>query len=340
MTYFAMLFSAGIGVGLFFYGVSEPLWHQSSHWFANSGYRSQDEIDMFALNLTVFHWGITGWSQYLVVAICCGLASYRFNLPMTLRSCFYPMLGEYTWGWIGDVIDGFTIVTTVAGVCTSLGLGAFQIAAGLKRVGAIDDDLSEDKMRNVHVISIWVITLIATCSVVSGLNVGIKYLSQLGFGLGMLLLFLVLVMEKTNYILNLIVQVRKDNVCVAFCQMLFAHHLADLVVYTRKLDTTFNGPFSCSISIRTPLDNSKKEKDVPRMAIPPKSGGWTAGPFSTLDGGSPGPPLSVSLLLASPKAELLRVSSCLALSVLSRIRFCGLESLGESVSVKRAKPRN
>ncbi len=82
MTYFAMLFSAGIGVGLFFYGVSEPLWHQSSHWFANAGYRSQDEIDMFAMNLTVFHWGITGWSQYLVVAICCGLASYRFNLPM------------------------------------------------------------------------------------------------------------------------------------------------------------------------------------------------------------------------------------------------------------------
>jgi choline-glycine betaine transporter len=228
ITYFAMLFSAGIGVGLFFYGVSEPLWHQSSHWFANAGYRSQDEIDMFAMNLTVFHWGITGWSQYLVVAVCCGLASYRFNLPMTLRSCFYPLLGEYTWGWIGDVIDGFTIVTTVAGVCTSLGLGAFQIAAGLQRVGAIDDDLSEDKMRNVHVISIWVITLIATCSVVSGLNVGIKYLSQLGFGLGMVLLFLVLVMEKTNYILNLIVQVRKDDVlfcgfCLLYPYLLIAH---------------------------------------------------------------------------------------------------------------------
>merc|ERR1712232_161733 len=69
VTYFAMLFSAGIGVGLFFFGVSEPLWHQSSHWYAQAGYHNQDEIDMFALNLTVFHWGITGWSQYLVVAV-------------------------------------------------------------------------------------------------------------------------------------------------------------------------------------------------------------------------------------------------------------------------------
>jgi Cys-rich protein (TIGR01571 family) len=206
ITYFAMLFSAGIGVGLFFYGVSEPLWHQSSHWFAESGYRSQDEVDMFALNLTVFHWGITGWSQYLVVAVCAGLASFRFKLPMTLRSCFYPLLGDHTWGWIGDIIDGFTVVTTVAGVCTSLGLGCFQISAGLQRVGAIDDDMTEDETRKVHVIIIWVITLMATCSVVSGLSVGIRMLSELGFSLGMLLLFLVFVLDKTNYLLNLIVQ--------------------------------------------------------------------------------------------------------------------------------------
>lgn len=69
---------------------------------------------MFALNLTVFHWGITGWSQYLVVAICAGLTSFRFKLPMTLRSCFYPICGEYVWGWLGDIIDGFSIVATVS----------------------------------------------------------------------------------------------------------------------------------------------------------------------------------------------------------------------------------
>jgi choline-glycine betaine transporter len=233
MTYFTMLFSAGVGVGLFFYGgtylllesllaghmpaisyliflllVAEPLWHRASHWFAEAGYRSKDEIDMFALNITVFHWGITGWSQYLVVAICSGLVSFRFKLPLTLRSCFYPLLGEYTWGWIGDIIDGYTIVTTVAGVCTSLGLGAFQIATGLKRVGAIDQDTSGSDLTDVHLYSIWIITCFATVSVVSGVGVGIKYLSQIGFGLGMLLLFWVFVMEKTSFILNLMVQVR------------------------------------------------------------------------------------------------------------------------------------
>ncbi|CAJ1939141.1 unnamed protein product [Cylindrotheca closterium] len=206
ITYFSMLFSAGVGVGLFFYGVAEPLWHRGSHWFAETGYKAQDEIDMFALNITVFHWGITGWSQYLIVAICSGLVSFRFKLPLTLRSCFYPLLGEYTWGWIGDIIDGYTIVTTVAGVCTSLGLGAFQIAAGLKRVGAIDKDISDDDLTDVHLYSIWIITCLATISVISGVGIGIKYLSQLAFGLGQLLLFWVFTMEKTNFILNLIVQ--------------------------------------------------------------------------------------------------------------------------------------
>eukprot|EP00934_Nitzschia_sp_Nitz4_P002048 Nitzschia sp. Nitz4//scaffold80_size88189//71589//78338//NITZ4_005093-RA/size88189-processed-gene-0.64-mRNA-1//1//CDS//3329558648//2048//frame0 len=206
VTYFAMLFSAGIGAGLFFYGVSEPLFHRESHWFANSGYRSQDELDMFAVNLTVFHWGITGWTQYLVVALCAGLAAFRYNLPLTLRSCLYPLIGEYAWGWIGDIADGYTIVTTVAGVCTDLGVGAIQLAAGLKVVGAIDSDISDDNMQTVYVVSIWVITLIATVSVVSGLDVGIKFLSRFGMGMSMVITFLVFIMDKSNYILNLIVQ--------------------------------------------------------------------------------------------------------------------------------------
>jgi BCCT family betaine/carnitine transporter len=105
-------YSAGVAVGLFVYGVSEPLWHQNSHWFAQAGYHSQDEIDMFAINLTVTNWAIAGWAPYLVVAVCMGLAGHRFNLPLTFRSCLYPILQEYTWGWIGDVIDGFTIVVT------------------------------------------------------------------------------------------------------------------------------------------------------------------------------------------------------------------------------------
>lgn len=148
---------------------------------------------------------LQAWAPYLIVALASGLASYRFKLPMTMRSCFYPILGEYTWGWPGDLIDGLTIVSTVSGVCTSLGLGAIQLEVGLERVGIVDTDNQEESQR-VHVISIWVITCIATVSVMSGLDVGIKYFSEFGFGLGMLILTLVFCLDKTNYILNLFVQ--------------------------------------------------------------------------------------------------------------------------------------
>jgi choline/glycine/proline betaine transport protein len=85
---------------------------------------------------------------------------------MTLRSTLYPILGKYTWGWIGDFVDGFTIVVTVAGVCTSLGLGAMQIMAGLQRVGWVDSNISDDARNNGLIGIIWVVTIIATVSVI------------------------------------------------------------------------------------------------------------------------------------------------------------------------------
>ena len=111
-----------------------------------------------------------------MVALALGIASYRNGLPMTLRSAFYPMLGEWTWGWIGDLIDTITIITVVAGVCTSLGLGAFQITNGLVFTGAVSDTLTDEQRAEVNILVIWVVTLIATLSVVSGLDVGIRLL--------------------------------------------------------------------------------------------------------------------------------------------------------------------
>lgn len=206
MSYFAMLFSAGVAVGLFFYGVSEPLWHRESHWYANQEFRSQDEKDQMAMNYTLYHWGLSAWSGYVLVALAVGLAAYRFKMPMTLRSTMYPILGKYTWGWMGDCIDGFTIVVTVAGVCTSLGLGAMQIMAGMQRVGWLDLELTESERNNGLVAIIWVITIFATASVVSGLEVGIKHLSNLAFYLGQTLLFWIFAMENSAYILNMFVQ--------------------------------------------------------------------------------------------------------------------------------------
>jgi choline-glycine betaine transporter len=127
-----------------------------------------------------------------------GLAGHRFGLPMTFRSCFYPILGEYAWGWMGDVIDGFTIVTTVAGVCTSLGLGAINIVAGFRFLGWVEDDISEDRLTLIQNLTIWGITAMATISVLSGLHQGVQLLSKLAFAIGMLLFFLIFTMVRSS----------------------------------------------------------------------------------------------------------------------------------------------
>jgi len=199
-----MIFSAGVGVGLFFYGVSEPLWHLNDNYYSNAGYHSQNEIGQWSIVITMYHWGFAGWSPYLVMAMAAGLATYRFGLPMTVRSTLYPVLGHYTWGWMGDIIDGYSIVMTVAGVCTSLGLGAMSITSGLQRLKWVDPE--EEELQNVYVILIWIITAGATASVVSGLQAGIQTLANIAFYMGCVLLFLCFVMEKTTYLLNLIVQ--------------------------------------------------------------------------------------------------------------------------------------
>jgi len=204
-SWFAMIFSAGVGVGLFFYGVSEPLWHsEPGNYYSSAGYHNQNEINEFSLVITLYHWGFAGWSPYLTVAIACGLATYHFGLPLTIRSTFYPILGDYCWGWIGDIIDGYSIVMTVAGVCTSLGLGTMQITAGLQNLGWVDPASTD--LQPVFIAIICIITLFATASVVSGLDLGIQTLANLAFGLGNVMLFLCFAMEKTTYLLDLFVQ--------------------------------------------------------------------------------------------------------------------------------------
>lgn len=212
LNFFGMIFATGVGVGLFVYGVAEPLYHQSSHFFERAGYRTQDEIDMFALNMTVTNWGISGWSCYLMVALAVGLATHRFGLPLLFRSAFYPLLGEYTWGWLGDLIDTLTILVTFCGVCTSLGLATFQLLSAFRFMGwfyldSISNGVNYDAgTKFIQVSTIWVITLMSTISVVSGINGGIKYLSYVSLSLGFFLLILVLALDDTAFLLNLTVQ--------------------------------------------------------------------------------------------------------------------------------------
>ena len=136
--------------------------------------RAQD-----AMNLTLFHWGIHGWIVYAVIGLLLSFLSYRKKLPMTMRSCFYPLLGERVFGVLGDIIDILSVVATMFGVCTSLGLGAIQLNTGFKRINS-KIDISTDN----QIITIWGITALATASVISGIKVGIRRLSEICFGLG------------------------------------------------------------------------------------------------------------------------------------------------------------
>jgi choline/glycine/proline betaine transport protein len=206
LTYSCMIFATGVASGFFVYAVAEPLFHQHSNFYTNPQYRSQDEVDMFAINLTVNNWAITGWTGYTVVAVCMSLATHRFHLPFTARSCFYPILHHYTWGWIGDVIDGMTIVISIGGISTSLGLGAAEIVTGLVHLGFVDKYSRLDQMTSIQITTTWVITIICTASVISGVHGGIKLLSLIACAVGLMLLCTILLLDDTKFLLNLVVQ--------------------------------------------------------------------------------------------------------------------------------------
>ena len=153
------------------------------------------------MNVTFFHWGIHGWIVYALVGLTMGFVSYRLDLPMTTRSCFYPLVGDKIWGITGDIIDILSVICTMFGVCTSLGIGVIQLNAGLERVNS---NIASSP-RN-QIIIIWGITVLATASVVSGLKVGIRRLSEICFAVGMFLLLIVFFYDDTWFLLNLTVQ--------------------------------------------------------------------------------------------------------------------------------------
>lgn len=199
MTWFVMLFACGTGVGFFFYGCSEPLGHYNSV----NRYTHKTELERIqdGMNLTMFHWGIHGWIVYAIVALNISIVSYRWGLPMTIRSCFYPLLGDRVFGIIGDCIDTLSSITTLFGVCTSLGLGAKSLNAGFNRLSC---DVDINKNNQTYIIIF--ITAVAMCSVLTGLRKGIRYLSWVCFILGNTLAFSVLFLDETWYILDVMTQ--------------------------------------------------------------------------------------------------------------------------------------
>ncbi|MCU5782545.1 Choline/carnitine/betaine transporter family protein [Alcanivorax balearicus MACL04] len=196
-SWFAMLFSAGMGIGLMFYGVAEPVLHYMSPPMAEPG-----SIDAAkeAMRVTFFHWGLHAWAIYAVVAMILAYFSFRHGLPLTLRSALYPLIGKKIYGPIGHMVDVFAVVGTVFGVATSLGLGVEQVNAGLNHLFGLP------KTEWVQVGLIISITALATISVVTGLDAGIRRLSELNLALAFLLLMFVLFLGPTLFLLKAYVQ--------------------------------------------------------------------------------------------------------------------------------------
>ncbi len=196
-TWFAMLFAAGMGIGLMFFGVAEPIMHYSSP-------PTQEGLTVGAaqqaMRITFFHWGIHAWAIYAVVALSLAYFSYRHGLPLRIRSSLYPLIGKRIYGPIGHAVDTFAVLGTIFGLATSLGFGVIQINSGLNYLFGIAPSTS------TQIILITVITLIATGSVVSGLDRGIRRLSELNMIMAIALLGFVLVMGPTVHLLQVFVQ--------------------------------------------------------------------------------------------------------------------------------------
>ena len=196
INWIAMLFSAGLGIGLLFYGVAEPVMHMNSYPGMIDGNNSYNAGK--AINLANLHWGLHGWAIYSSLGLCFAFASYNKKLPFRVSS----LLGEKvsTNKPLAILIDVIAILTTVFGITTSLGLGAMQISAGMSHIFGVEESFTN------YVYIIIVITLLGLTSVSLGLNAGIKKLSQINMIIATGLLFLVFALGPTVFILNALVQ--------------------------------------------------------------------------------------------------------------------------------------
>ncbi|WP_438862655.1 choline BCCT transporter BetT [Neptunicella sp.] len=197
LTWLSMLFSAGMGIGLMFFGVAEPVMHFLSPPTADP---ATLEAARQAMLMTFFHWGLHAWGIYAVVALMLAFFAYRHNLPLTLRSALYPLIGEKIYGPIGHMVDIFAVIGTVFGVATSLGFGAAQVNSGLHYLYNLPINI------NMQIMIVILISLMAVASVASGLDKGVRRLSELNMVLAAALVLLILALGSTVFLLEAFVQ--------------------------------------------------------------------------------------------------------------------------------------
>lgn len=196
-TWFAMLFSAGMGIGLMFFGVAEPVMHFMSPPVGEGATAAAARESM---KITFFHWGLHAWAIYAAVALTLAFFSFRHGLPLTLRSALYPLIGNRIHGPIGHAVDIFAIIGTVLGVATSLGLGVAQMNSGLNHLFGIPVGVT------TQIVLIIITCGLATLSVASGLDKGIRILSEANMVLAVILLLFVLITGPTVFLFQTFVQ--------------------------------------------------------------------------------------------------------------------------------------
>ncbi|MBO9429691.1 BCCT family transporter [Sulfitobacter sp. R18_1] len=201
LAWFAMLFAAGMGIGLLFFGVLEPVYHMSVSGplgvplpIAEDGSIIPENVEAaraMGLAATFYHWGLHGWAVYAIMALALALFTYNKGLPFSIRSCFYPLLGDRVWGWPGHIIDILAVFATLFGLATSLGLGAQQANAGFNFAFGLEIST------NVQVIIILLVTAVALVSVWRGLDGGVKILSEVNMIVAVLFFLFVLFVGPT-----------------------------------------------------------------------------------------------------------------------------------------------
>lgn len=230
-AWFSMLFGCGTGAGMLFFSMSEPLTHFANFWSGGNPFLSTEvktAVDAFfaakqqaldaglkpgdegfpipndlvaeavagGIKLTVFHWGTVAWGMYAIVGLSLAYFSFRKGLPLSMRSSLYPLIGDKIYGPIGHTVDILAVFGTIFGIATTLGLGVEQISSGLVSLGVL-----EEKSQTVTIVSIILITVIATFSATTGVAKGIKILSELNTWICITIVAYFLVVSNANYLI-------------------------------------------------------------------------------------------------------------------------------------------
>lgn len=198
-SWICMLFSAGLGSGLIYWGVAEPMYHIQSNPYLDRAGTEPGSVDAAALaiRITDFHWGLHGWALYVLVGLSLSYFAYRRDLPLTLRTALYPILKERIYGPWGHLVDLIGVFGTIFGLATSLGLGVTPIAAGLQHLGWISNTTGN------QLILVGIITIIGTASAASGVGNGVRIISEMNVWASVALLIIFLIFGPTAFILGM-----------------------------------------------------------------------------------------------------------------------------------------